>query len=152
MTDLTDQDFEVAREFIAHVKKYSAVTGRNAVTAVRVLESLMPTQTPTLAEELRHIANRLPVETQWEEEVLELADRAEQIEQHNDEVAGIVEDLTEQRDEARTKYDEARAEVVRGRELIRKHKERTDRAIEERDEALAEVQRLTALCNPKETG
>lgn len=84
MTDLTDQDFEVAREFIAHVRKYQAVTGPNAVTAVRVLEALMPAPAPTLAEELAApLAGRPSAEHVVfdADSVCRLADRAKQMEQ-----------------------------------------------------------------------
>lgn len=123
MTDLTGNNLAAAWRWADETHGTEACRTNGECAAARYILDNVEAPAPTLAEHLAHIAEH------WEEwatatitsALRAAAARAEQIEQER---------------------DEARAEVKRGREIIRKHKENTDRAIGDRDAALAEVERL----------
>lgn len=99
--DITDQDIETAREFIAHIRKYRTVTGPNAATAARVLEALLP-QPATLADELRSFhAEMFPHNDDCDgrEWLLDLITRAEQVEAERDEARADLRRICQERDE-----------------------------------------------------
>lgn len=120
MTDITDEDRRSARGWAAMMDKQLA-GNPDARAAARVILATIPA--PTLADEIRDLPD---FTMSGDNSTSDCYERA-------DDVAFCVEEMGRE-------LAEARAEVIRQREIIRKHKERTDRIAGERDEALAIIE------------
>ncbi|MGP9760930.1 hypothetical protein [Corynebacterium sp. AOP12-C2-36] len=120
-TPMTNDDRRSARLWAekvdpAEVNPGYIGTPRDIYNAARVILATVPAPPATLADELREWARSTPEEgAHWDEwdDFNALADRAEAVEKHNEEVVGIVDDLTEQRDEARAEVERLTASLNR---------------------------------------
>lgn len=96
MTDITDQDRRVAHEWAASIGPEMDCLSASTRAVARIILATVEAPAPTLAEELRHIAEN------WEEwatdtitsAIRAAADRAEQTEQDRDEASSEVKRLT----------------------------------------------------------
>ena len=176
MTDLTDQDRRVAHEWAASIDPDMKCWSDRERVAARVILDTVDAPAPTLAEELREFAKWVenPIWRETKAKVESMADRAEQIERECDEARADLSTVTRQRDEARqrnddlmlgcegrdaaewmTEWEQACADAGdKEREaqyLSRMVSELTSRNATlalQRDEARAEVERLTDLPEP----
>ncbi|WP_312981016.1 hypothetical protein [Corynebacterium sp.] len=106
-TPVTDDDRK-AHEFSDSVHNNPDCYGDSIRAAARAIRAHVPAPPATLADQMRTIADIIGSDFDAEAQRLDtLADRVEAVEKHNEEVVGIVDDLTEQRDEARAELDRA---------------------------------------------
>lgn len=113
-TPATDDDRK-AHEW-AHANK-----GRAHDSVARAIFRHVPAPPATLADELRAWGDKFGFCTATNKNskaFRALADRVEAVEKHNDEIVGIVDDITEQRDEARAEVERLTAQVARQQQLL----------------------------------
>ncbi|MDN6706912.1 hypothetical protein, partial [Corynebacterium glyciniphilum] len=127
-TPVTDDDRRTAYEWCDSPARQATEA---LAPIIRAIRAHVPAPPATLADELRALDG-----APWEMDFSDLADRVEAVEKHNEEVVGIVDDLTEQRDEARAEVERLTAE----REVLNTINDHYDRyAVQERAESNAEI-------------